>query len=531
MPRDPPHAHAQRDDAGRLPGAAPHRGARRSPRPSPTCAAASSPSTEGAARHATSTASSTAAWRWWTSWSAARGRLSARDGRHPAHEHRRRRALRRPDRRARQLPARRSSAASPRTADVRDRLRIVEESLQEAHRPPARGGRRRPARCGSTSTQRQRERLLRAQMQGDPPELGEEGDGERRGRGPARARAGRRACPKEADAGRRARARPAGGHVAPSRPSTTSRAPTWAGSSTCPGTLTSKPRRSTSRKARAVLDRDHYGLDDVKERILEFLAVRRLKKDPRGPILCLAGPPGRGQDEPRAQRRRGASAAPSCASRSAACATRPRSRATGAPTSGAHAGQDPPGARSAPATRDPVFMHRRDRQDGLATRRAATRVSACSRCSTRSRTRAFLDHYLDLPFDLSRVFFVATAQLPRRRSRARCATAWRSSRSRATRGRRSATSRAGTSCRKRARGHGLTRRPARRSPTRALRAVIEGYTREAGVRDLERLPGQHRPPGRAARGDATGGKAQARRDRWPGRPAGRTVEATSTAPP
>src|SRR5262249_10132841 len=47
--------------------------------------------------------------------------------------------------------------------------------------------------------------------------------------------------------------------------------------------------------ARRVLDEDHYGLDKIKERILEYLAVRRFKSDARTPILCFAGPPGTGK--------------------------------------------------------------------------------------------------------------------------------------------------------------------------------------------------------------------------------------------
>ena len=49
------------------------------------------------------------------------------------------------------------------------------------------------------------------------------------------------------------------------------------------------------RRARKVLDHDHYDLEKIKERILEYLAVRKLKKDMKGPILCFAGPPGTGK--------------------------------------------------------------------------------------------------------------------------------------------------------------------------------------------------------------------------------------------
>jgi ATP-dependent Lon protease len=56
-------------------------------------------------------------------------------------------------------------------------------------------------------------------------------------------------------------------------------------------------------KVRKVLDEDHYGLEKVKKRILEYLAVRKLKQDKKGPILCLLGPPGVGKTSPRAQHR------------------------------------------------------------------------------------------------------------------------------------------------------------------------------------------------------------------------------------
>ena len=101
--------------------------------------------------------------------------------------------------------------------------------------------------------------------------------------------------------------------------------------------------------AREVLDADHYDLEKVKDRILEYLAVRSLNPESHGPILCFVGPPGVGKTS-LGNRSRGRSAASSSGSRSAGCAMRRRSAATAAPTSGRCRGRS-----SAPcATRGPA---------------------------------------------------------------------------------------------------------------------------------------------------------------------------------
>ena len=85
--------------------------------------------------------------------------------------------------------------------------------------------------------------------------------------------------------------------------------------------------------AQEILDADHYGLTKVKERILEYLAVQQRTNRLRGPILCLVGRAGRRQDLARQVDRARHRTRISCACRWAACATRRRSAAIGAPTS------------------------------------------------------------------------------------------------------------------------------------------------------------------------------------------------------
>jgi ATP-dependent Lon protease len=135
-------------------------------------------------------------------------------------------------------------------------------------------------------------------------------------------------------------------------------------------------------EARRILDEDHYGLDKIKRRILEWLAVRKLAPHGRSPILCFVARPASARRRS-ASRSRGPRAASSRASRSAACTTSRRSAATGAPISArCRATSSRRSARSAPATASSCWT----RWTSWAAAIRATPPPHCLKCSTRSRT-------------------------------------------------------------------------------------------------------------------------------------------------
>jgi ATP-dependent Lon protease len=232
-------------------------------------------------------------------------------------------------------------------------------------------------------------------------------------------------------------------------------------------------------RAQQVLDEDHYNLKEVKERILEYLAVRSLRATTKGPILCFVGPPGvgktsLGQSIARAMGRKFIRISLGGMKDEAEIRGHRRTYI------GAMPGRIIQEICRAEAN-NPVFML--DEVDKIGQDFRGDPSRPCSRSSTPSRTGTFADHYLDVPFDLSRVMFITTANILdpfRMPSR----TAWRSSRWQATAMRKTAD-------RLQVPPPQAARRvrPGDRSlpfEEAAMRKIIQDYTREAGVRNLER---------------------------------------------